>query len=117
MSALSLIQKRDGTFCKFDESKITSAINKAAAAVLGHDFDGALCQKIVGFVAGKCSIQTGCCTVEHVQDFVEQALISYVDTLDVCRAYILYRQVQQSQRNHHNGYDVNKIPDDVDTPW
>lgn len=118
MPALSVIQKRDGTFCEFDDCKIITAINKASAAVLGHDFDNALSLKIVDFVAAKCTAQDGmCCTVENVQDYLEQALMSFVSTQDVCRAYILYRQAKQSKRTDNKGYDVNKIPDDVNTPW
>ena len=85
---MNTIIKRDGTEAAFDDSKIFNAIFAANKAVDGEKMSSIdftyLTQKVVEKLDGET------CTVEQVQDIVEQMLIKY-DYEKTAKAYILYR--------------------------
>lgn len=85
---MNTIIKRDGKEAPFDDSKIFNAIFAANKAVDGEKMSSIdftyLTQKVVEKLDGET------CTVEQVQDIVEQMLIKY-DYEKTAKAYILYR--------------------------
>ena len=85
---MKTIIKRDGKEVNFDESKIFNAIYAANKAVSGEKMTSIdftyLTKKVVEQLDGET------CTVEQVQDIVEQMLIKY-DYEKTAKAYILYR--------------------------
>lgn len=85
---MKTIIKRDGSEVSFDESKIFNAIYAANKAVDGEKMTSIdftyLTKKVVEQLEGDT------CTVEEVQDIVEQMLIKY-DWEKTAKAYILYR--------------------------
>lgn len=85
---MKTIIKRDGKEVEFDESKVYNAIFQANKAVgdekmESYDFEY-LTKKVVDKLDGET------CTVEQVQDLVENMLIRY-DYEKTAKAYILYR--------------------------
>ncbi len=95
-----LVIKRDGRRQEFDESKIVGAISKAMAATANGSAEDAI------NVAGKVVIALGkerendpaaIPEVEHIQDLVEEALMSS-EFHDVAKAYILYRRQRADLR-------------------
>ncbi|MBW2996452.1 ribonucleoside triphosphate reductase [Candidatus Woesearchaeota archaeon] len=84
------IRKRGGGVVKFDASKITNAIFKAAEVVGGHDKKEAdrLSSKVVELVNSKFKGKIP--GVEDVQDVVEKVLIEEGHA-KTAKAYILYR--------------------------
>ena len=96
---LEKIQKRDGTAVPFHQTKIAQAIEKAMKAVEhGTKNDASMVtEEVVRLLADETHAikttsksKTEYPTVEHVQDLVEEALMS-CDFHDVAKAYILYR--------------------------
>ena len=85
---MKTIIKRDGKEAPFDDSKIFNAIYAANKAVDGEKMSSIdftyLTKKVVERLDGET------CTVEQVQDIVEQMLIKY-DYEKTAKAYILYR--------------------------
>ena len=85
---MNTIIKRDGKEAIFDESKIFNAIYAANKAVDGEKMTSIdftyLTKKVIEQLDGET------CTVEQVQDIVEQMLIKY-DYEKTAKAYILYR--------------------------
>ncbi|MCQ2567524.1 MAG: anaerobic ribonucleoside triphosphate reductase [Mogibacterium sp.] len=85
---MKTIIKRDGKEVAFDESKIFNAIYAANKAVEGEKMSSIdftyLTKKVLEQLDGET------CTVEQVQDIVEQMLIRY-DYEKTAKAYILYR--------------------------
>lgn len=88
---MKTITKRDGSIVVFDESKIFNAIYAANKAVKGEKMSSIdftyLTKKIVEQLDEE---ERTTCTVEEVQDKVEQILIKY-DYEKTAKAYILYR--------------------------
>ena len=92
------IKKRDGKVVKFDSSRITSAIARAAKAT--GEFDESEAKKLTRRVL---TLAHEFCLgpipeVEEIQDIVERVLFesSYYET---AKAYILYRQQHAQIRN------------------
>ncbi len=94
---ISEVKKRDGSVVKFEESKIASAIFKAARSVGGKDVEEA--RKLAASVAKKLGNVEGIPTVEHVQDMVEKVLIE-AGHAQTAKAYIVYRQKRAELREH-----------------
>lgn len=80
------ILKRDGRSVKFDSQKIYNAIEKASIAA-GENLEPIDIEYITHKVVAQMSDP---CTVEQVQDKVEDTLIKY-DFEKTAKAYILYR--------------------------
>ena len=95
--ALNQIRKRDGRLVPFNDVKITDAIYSANKAC-GID-DRTLAITLTAKVLGKLNEKFGSsiCTVEDVQDMVEQVLIEE-DLARTAKAYILYRDKRNRVR-------------------
>lgn len=91
------IQKRDGRIVDFEPQKITNAIHKAILAVGRQDGDSAkkLSDQVVALVEKR--FEGRLCSVEDVQDIVEEVLIKN-GLADVAKAYIIYRQKRTELR-------------------
>ncbi|MBQ0018299.1 MAG: anaerobic ribonucleoside triphosphate reductase [Clostridiales bacterium] len=85
---MKTIIKRDGTEVPFDEYKIFNAVYAANKAVDGEKMTSIDFTYITKKVLEQLEGET--CTVEQVQDIVEQMLIRY-DYEKTAKAYILYR--------------------------
>ena len=102
MASQKNIIKRDGRIEPFNKQKVINAVKKAFVAV-----DGTLTKagvkkarrigKEIETIAFKSKIALG---VEEIQDMVEELLMA-TDRKDVARAYILYRQDRNIQRNRN----------------
>ena len=100
MASQKNIIKRDGRIEPFNTQKVVNAVKKAFVAV-----DGTLTKagvkkarrigKEIEYIVLKSSTPYG---VEEIQDKVEDLLMA-TDRKDVARAYILYRQERNVQRN------------------
>ena len=101
---MKYIIKRDGKQAPFNEKKIFNAIYAANKAVEGEKMAGfdidyltkKVCEKLDGEI----------CTVEQVQDIVEQMLIKF-DYEKTAKAYILYRAEHAQIRDAES--DLMKI--------
>ncbi|HZM15210.1 MAG TPA: ATP cone domain-containing protein [Candidatus Krumholzibacteria bacterium] len=89
------IIKRTGEVVRFDPSKITTAIYKAAAAVGGHD--RALSERLSDAVVALLAQSGDTPSVEEIQDLVEKVLIENGHAR-TAKAYILYRQERSRLR-------------------
>ena len=83
------IQKRSGELVPFDSMKILNAISKASRAVEGESMTGTDLMFLTEKVVGRLD-PDALCSVEQVQDIVEEILIRY-DYPKTAKAYILYR--------------------------
>ncbi len=83
------IRKRNGSLADFDSIKILSAINKANKAVVGEKMSSTDLSYLTEKVVAKIDMLEEC-SVEQVQDIVEEMLIKY-DYAKTAKAYILYR--------------------------
>ena len=94
------IRKRDGHEVPFDESKITTAVMKAAKAV-DHQNPMEVGQEITRQIVSLLEIfykEEGVPTVEQVQDLVEKILIEK-GYASIAKAYILYREQHAKMRD------------------
>lgn len=92
------IQKRNGLVVSFELDKIITAIRKAAIAT--REFDEFQAHELANKVINLITFRTGTESVvdiEHVQDAVEQVLISE-GYLKTARAYIVYREQHKQLR-------------------
>lgn len=92
-----LIQKRNGKEVQFDESKIRHAIKAASNKMKeGERLTDTELDSITGSVVAKCK-NDGKLTVEHVQNYVENALMD-AGKFDIARLYIKYRYERELSR-------------------
>ncbi len=96
---LTKIRKRDGRYVKFNENKITEAIQKAILAVeaevtLNKVYK--MTREVVKIVSEETP-EGRIPTVENVQDVVERVLMTSKLT-EVAKAYILYREERSRVR-------------------
>ena len=92
-----LIQKRNGKEVRFDESKIRHAIKAASNEMKeGEKLTDTELDSITGAVVDKCK-NDGKLTVEHVQNYVENALMD-AGKFDIARLYIKYRYERELSR-------------------
>jgi len=103
------IRKRDGRILEFDQSKVTTAIQKATVAVGKGDESLAteLSDKVVELLDQEFNGEAP--DVESVQDMVEKVLIESGQT-EMAKAYILYRQKRTDLRD---AKEVIGVKDDV----
>lgn len=87
---MNCIIKRDGRVCEYDESKISSAIFKAAKSVSGTNvvLSEELAKQVTSELDKKFNVSYP--TVEDVQDMVERVLIENGHA-KTAKAYILFR--------------------------
>lgn len=91
------IIKRDGASVPFDSVKILNAITKANQAVGGEDMSPTDLLFVTEKVCKKLD-ERNLCSVEEIQDVVEESLIQY-DYVKTAKAYILYRAEHAKMRN------------------
>ena len=109
--AISGVKKRDGNVVAFEETKIASAIFKAARSVGGKDIDEA--RKLAMKVADELGKVEGIPTVENVQDMVEKVLIE-AGHAKTAKAYIVYRQKRAELREQKMKVLEKDYLDEVD---
>ena len=93
MAPLRKIKKRNGEIVDFNPGKITIAIQKSFAAILGesHEQDAAdITRTVMTFLDEKFSNTAFIPDVEKVQDLVENAIAAH-GYFTVAKAYIVYR--------------------------
>src|SRR3569623_304616 len=93
MTTVTKVKKRNGEIVDFNPEKITIAVQKSFAAVLGepHESEAAqIAATVVGVLEQKFGATAFMPTVEEIQDLVEPALMerSY---FTVAKSYIIYR--------------------------
>ena len=109
---ISEVKKRDGSIAAFEESKIASAIYKAARSVGGYDLEES--KKLAHKVAQELANQSeGIPTVEQVQDLVEKVLIE-AGHAKTAKTYIVYRQKRAELREQKMKVLEKDYLDDVD---
>jgi ribonucleoside-triphosphate reductase (formate) len=101
--------KRDGRVVEFSRANIESAIRKAARATNTKLDVITVSNYAIKLIEEKFKDKTP--TVEEVQDAVEKTLIHF-DFSDAAKAYILYRQNKQYEREGTRLVNVNKLVED-----
>lgn len=89
--------KRDGTRVLFNPNKIVEAINKAMISTYGSIYETDTAEEIADII----SQHDNDMHVEEIQDIVEELLMRS-DYSDVAKAYILYRDKRNRERNKNN---------------
>ena len=94
----SFVRKRDGRLAKFDQNRITNAIEKAFQAVDRRNVNKSkeLSDQVVEAIEKRFG-KEGVPTVEEIQDIVEETLIKN-KFVEVSKTYILYRQQHADMR-------------------
>jgi anaerobic ribonucleoside-triphosphate reductase len=94
---ITKVQKRDGTFIEFDQTRIKDAIFKALTATVQGDGSRAkkLSDRVVQILNRRFKKEVP--HVEQIQDIVEEVLI-LENLVEAARAYILYREQRRRIR-------------------
>ncbi|HWB33843.1 MAG TPA: ribonucleoside-diphosphate reductase subunit alpha [Candidatus Paceibacterota bacterium] len=111
MATTQKIKKRNGEIVDFNPEKITIAVKKAFAAMLGdsHDADAQTVTRIVvDAVDAQYSGTLLLPTVEQIQDLVENA-IAELGYFTVAKAYIIYRYEHEKIRAEKKAEVIEKI--------
>ena len=115
MAITQKIKKRNGTLVDFDPSKITVAVRKAFAAVLGDAREGEAAE-ISATVVGAIDAEYGATalfpTVEKIQDLVETALMAR-GYFGVAKSYIIYRYEHEKIREEAKAKVAEKITENA----
>jgi ribonucleoside-triphosphate reductase len=109
-----LIQKRDGRYASFDETKIFNAIYKAFKAVGKKDENTVLyiSKEVVKIIEDHYFNYGVTPSVEDIQDLVEKVLIEKNEAA-AAKAYILYREKRSELRDiRQNFLDGIKVIDE-----
>lgn len=95
--AIDSVTKRDGTLAPFDSNKIYNAIKKAGESTgeFGESESWLLTSQVLKVLKHK--FLESLPTIEHIQDIVEQVLIS-ANYFATAKAYILYRDQRNRAR-------------------
>jgi ribonucleoside-diphosphate reductase beta chain len=101
-STISHVKKRSGEVHPFEAEKITQAVLKAMLSVNHGQIEDAesVTDKVIKILEEEkfiCGLDSFCPDVEHVQDLVEEALMSS-EFHTVAKAYILYRKERADLR-------------------
>lgn len=101
-STISYVRKRSGEVHPFEKDKITNAILKAMLSVNhGQEEDAKkVTEKVIKVLEEEkfvCGLDSFCPDVEHIQDLVEEALMSS-KFHGVAKAYIIYRKERADER-------------------
>ncbi len=111
MAIVKKIKKRNGEIVDFHPDKVTIAVQKAFAAVLGdaHEADA---KEITRVVADSIDLQYGNTafipSVEDIQDLVETALMVR-NYFNVAKSYIIYRYEHDKVRQEQKEVVAEKI--------
>ena len=111
MAVTLKIKKRNGEIADFHPQKITVAVQKAFAAVLGdsHDEDAIdITKAVVDAIDLKFGNTAFIPTVENIQDLVETALMER-GYFNVAKSYIIYRYEHAKVREDHKAKIAEKI--------
>lgn len=115
MAIVKKVKKRNGEIVDFHPDKITIAVQKAFAAVLGdaHEADA---KEITRVVADSIDLQYGNTafipSVEDIQDLVETALMVR-NYFNVAKSYIIYRYEHDKVRQEQKEAVAEKIQDNA----
>ncbi|MDE2212959.1 MAG: ribonucleoside-diphosphate reductase subunit alpha [Patescibacteria group bacterium] len=111
MATTQKIKKRNGTIVDFHPDKITVAVQKAFAAVLGdaHEKDAFdITRAVTTLIDGKFANTAFFPTVENIQDLVENALMER-GYFGVAKSYIIYRYEHEKIREEKRQEVAEKI--------
>ena len=115
MPTLQKIKKRNGQIADFHPQKITVAVQKAFAAVLGdsHDQDSVeITRVVVDTIAAKFANTAFIPSVEDIQDLVEMALMER-GYFSVAKSYIIYRYEHSKAREEKKAEIAEKIEENL----
>jgi ribonucleoside-diphosphate reductase alpha chain len=115
MAITQKIKKRNGTLVDFDPSKITIAVQKAFAAVLGdaHETEAAdITETVVAAIDAEFGSTALFPTVEKIQDLVETALMAR-GYWGVAKSYIIYRYEHEKIREVERAKIAEKITENA----
>ena len=111
MAITQKIKKRNGEIADFNPGKITIAVQKAFAAVLGdsHETDAADITRVVAdAIDAKFGNTAFIPSVEDIQDLVENALMER-GYFTVAKDYIIYRYEHAKAREEKKAEIAEKI--------
>jgi ribonucleoside-diphosphate reductase alpha chain len=111
MTTVTKVKKRNGEIVDFSPEKITIAVKKSFAAVLGdaHEVEaGDITRAVVFALEQKFGNTAFVPTVEEVQDLVETALMERT-YFSVAKSYIIYRYEHEKIREVKKQQVVEKI--------
>ncbi len=108
---ISNVRKRDGTIVRFDLTKISDAIWKAAKSVGGTDIE--ISKKLAEKVLSELEHNKldSIPDIEYIQDIVERVLIKEGHA-KTAKAYIVYRNSRQELRDIKGLFDTIEVVDD-----
>ncbi|HVV15343.1 MAG TPA: ribonucleoside-diphosphate reductase subunit alpha [Candidatus Paceibacterota bacterium] len=115
MAITQKIKKRNGEIVDFQPEKITIAVKKAFAAVVGdaHDADAAdISRAVADAVDAKFAGTLLLPTVEEIQDLVENAIATR-GYFAVAKAYIIYRYEHEKIRQEEREEIAEKITENA----
>ena len=115
MALTQKIQKRNGSIADFHPDKITIAVQKAFAAVMGdsHDTEAVnITRSVVDAIDLKFGGTAFIPSVEDIQDLVENALMQR-GFYTVAKSYIIYRYEHEKVREIARAEVVEKIIDNA----
>jgi ribonucleoside-diphosphate reductase alpha chain len=115
MATTQKIKKRNGEIVDFHPHKITIAVQKAFAAVLGdaHEADAQeITRVVVDFIDKKFGATAFMPSVEDIQDLVETALMER-GYFNVAKSYIIYRYEHEKIREERRQEVAEKIEENA----
>ncbi len=115
MATTQKIKKRNGEIVDFNPEKITIAVKKSFAAVLGdaHEMDATdITRVVVESVESNFGNTAFMPTVEEIQDLVETALMER-GYFSVAKSYIIYRYEHDKIRQVEKAQVVEKISENT----
>ncbi len=115
MASMQKIKKRNGEIVDFHPEKITIAVEKSFAAVLGdsHETDAAdITRVVVNSIEARFGNTAFMPTVEDIQDLVETALMER-GYFHVAKSYIIYRYEHSKLRQEKREEMAEKISENA----
>ena len=115
MAVTLKIKKRNGEIADFHPQKITVAVEKAFAAVLGDSHEGDaldITRVVADSIDSKFGNTAFIPTVEDIQDLVETALMER-GYFNVAKSYIIYRYEHSKVREDYKAKIAEKITENL----
>ena len=115
---MQYIKKRDGRVTQFNKAKIIEAVCKAFKDVEGEISSYAIdkANKIAEYIENKALETKDILTVEDIQDYVENGLMS-LKKKDVAKSYIRYRQERTYARENTIEKTIEEIVQGKNEYW
>ena len=115
---MQYIKKRDGRLVEFNKNKIVDAVCKAFKDVDGEISNYAVekAGNIANYIEKKIIETQEILTVEQIQDYVENGLMS-LKKKDVAKAYIYYRQMRTYARENTIEKTIEEIVQGTSEYW